>query len=99
VPETFPSAPAVIGGVAVPTLEGWVLALSQEPRTEELTPKRAAQALQDKGVKPKDGTAMVRLVEEADLSKLPSDATSLAAWLARARNVLPPLVAKLSKDA
>jgi hypothetical protein len=99
VPETFPSAPAVIGGVAVPTLEGWVLALSQELRTEELTPKRAEQALQDKGVKLKDGTAMVRLVEEADLSKLPSDATSLTAWIARARNVLPPLVAELSKDA
>jgi hypothetical protein len=99
VPETVPSAPAVIGGVAVPTLEGWILALSQERRTEELTPKRAEQALQDKGVKPKDGTAMVRLIEEADLSKLPSDATSLAAWLARAKNVLPPLVAELSKDA
>jgi len=27
VPEVFAGAPAVIGGVAVPTLEGWILAL------------------------------------------------------------------------
>ncbi|NUQ78085.1 MAG: hypothetical protein HUU21_31525 [Polyangiaceae bacterium] len=98
VPSTLPSAPAVIGGVAIPTLEGWILALLQELRTEEFTPRRAEQKLEQKGVKLKVTEAMVRVVEEADLSKVPSDATSLAAWIARARNVLPPLVEKLAKE-
>jgi hypothetical protein len=98
IPLAFSSPPAVIGGVAVPTLEGWILALLKEPRTEDLTPKRAEEALEDKGVKLKDGEAMARVVEEADLSKLPADATSLAAWLARAKAVLPPLVANLSRE-
>lgn len=97
-PLTLPSPPAVIGGVAVPTLEGWILALLQEPRTEELTPKRAEQTLEGKGVKLKDGSAMVRAVEEADLSKLPGDATSLATWLARAKMVMSPPVEELAKE-
>lgn len=93
VPETFSEAPEVIGGVAVPTLEGWILALLRVRQTEELTPKRALFVLDEKGVPSKDGLAMVHVVEEADLDQLPSDAVSLAAWLARARTVLPKLSA------
>lgn len=97
-PSTFASPPVVVGGVAVPTLEGWVLALLQERRTEELTPTRAERELAEKGIAKKNTADMVRVVEEADLSNLPDDATSLATWLGRARAVLPPLVEKLSKE-
>jgi pyruvate/2-oxoglutarate dehydrogenase complex dihydrolipoamide acyltransferase (E2) component len=70
----------------------------QERRTEELTPTRAERELAEKGITKKNTTDMVRVVEEADLSKLPDDATSLATWLGRARAVLPPLVEKLFKE-
>ncbi|MFT3769200.1 MAG: hypothetical protein QM820_27490 [Minicystis sp.] len=91
--EAWGSAPEIIGGVAKPTVEGWILALLGERGTEQLSPKRAAQVLAEKGVPAKDGAAMVRAVEDADLAKLPDDATSLAAWIARAEAVLSPLVA------
>jgi hypothetical protein len=98
IPETFAAAPAVIGGVAVPTLEAWILALLGERHTEDLTTKRAALRLEEKGVASKDGRAMVRIVENADLDELPRDAASLAAWLARAAAVLPAMVAKRETD-
>lgn len=98
-PSAFASPPKVIGGIAVPTLEGWILALLQERQTEDLTPKRAGEALKNKGVKPKDGEAMVRIVEQADLNTLPDDAASLSTWLKRANDVLPPIVAELSIEA
>ena len=94
IPETFTAAPEVIGGVAVPTLEAWILALLGELHTEELTTKRAELRLDERGVASKDGRAMVLVAENADLDKLPKDAAALAAWLARARAVLPAMVAK-----
>jgi hypothetical protein len=60
--------------------------------TEALSPKRAEEALAEKGVARKDGPAMARSVEEADLAKIPDDARSLRLWLTRAE-VLPRLVA------
>jgi hypothetical protein len=93
VPQTLANAPQVIGGAAVPTLEGWILALLETRGTETLTPKRAEETLAGKGVLPKNGPAMAGVVEAADLAKIPPDATSLRAWLRRAEGVLPPLVA------
>jgi hypothetical protein len=93
VPEVLAGAPAVIGGVAVPTLEGWILALLGVGASEALSPRRAEEALVQKGVARKDGAAMVRVVEDADLAGIPADATSLRVWLGRAAAVLPPLVA------
>ncbi len=98
IPETFATPPEVIGGVAVPALEAWILALMGERHTEALTTKRAALRLEEKGVTPKDARAMVILVERADLDQLSKDADSLTTWLARARDVLPPIVAKHERD-
>jgi len=98
IPETFGGTPAVIGGVAVPTLEGWILALLGERRTEELSPKRAEAALVARGVSAKDGDAMTRVVEEADLANIGQDARSLSTWLDRARAVLPAMVAERRSD-
>ena len=53
---------------------------------------------EERGVASKDGRTMVLVVENADLDKLARDAASLAAWLARARAVLPPMVAKRAPD-
>ncbi|WP_437939418.1 hypothetical protein [Sorangium sp. So ce341] len=89
VSSSLSSPPEVIGGVAAPALEGWILALLGEKATEELSPLRAQAMLAAKGMMPDDGAAMVRVAEDADLDAVPPDATSLGEWLARARAVLP----------
>ena len=94
VPETIPDPPAVIGGVAIPKLEGWILAILGVKGTESLSSNRAEQTLARKGVALKDGRAMVEVVENADLAKIPPDAASLRTWLKRAQAVLPKLVAE-----
>lgn len=93
VSERITGAPEVIGGVAVPTLEAWILALLGTRNTEQLTPKWAEEELVDRGMKAKDGDAMVEVVEAANLDAIPDDAQSLSTWLGRARAVLPPRVA------
>jgi len=92
-PTEIPGSPPIVGGVAIPLIEGWLLAVLGEPRTETMSPSAAQKALEARGHAAKDGEAMVRAIEDADLGKLPPDATSLHAWLAQARAVLPPLVA------
>jgi hypothetical protein len=79
----------VIGGVAKPTIEGWILALLQERRTEDMSPRRAEEKLVERGVPAKDGAGMVRVVEEAVLERIPEDAASLRRWLERAEHHLP----------
>ena len=93
VPEQIRDAPEVIGGVAVPKLEGWILALRGARGTEQLSPRRAEEDLERLGVAVKDGEAMVQVVEEADLEAIPQDAASLTTWFDRARAVLPRRVA------
>ncbi len=89
IPKTFAKAPDVIGGVAVPALEAWILALLGHHGSEA---KNAEESLAAKGIAKKDGPAMVDAVTAADLSRIPADAVSLRAWLDRARAVLPARV-------
>jgi hypothetical protein len=94
VPSELDPAPAVIGGVAIQALEGWILAMRGERGTESLGRTTASEKLATLGVEPKDGARMVLVVEDADLDAVPDDATSLKAWLSRAEAVLPALVAE-----
>lgn len=89
IPKTFAKAPDVIGGVAVPALEAWILALLGHRCSEARNIKETFAA---KGVGKKDGPAMVDAVTDADLSRIPADAKSLLRWLDRARTVLPARV-------
>jgi hypothetical protein len=91
-PQEIRGAPPIVGGVAIPLLEGWILALLGQRGTEALSPKAAQAALVARGCGVKDGAAMVDIVRDADLAALPDDAASLQAWLDRANEVLPPLV-------
>lgn len=84
----------VIGGVAIPKLEGWILALLGEKGTEELSPSGAEAALVKREVARKDGMAMADVVASAELDKIPPDARSLRSWLSRAQAVLPALLAR-----
>lgn len=91
IPVTFPkNAPHVIGGMANPKLEGWILALLSHKGSEQ--DRHVEETLATKGVAKKDGAAMVNVVIDADLARIPADAASLLHWLDRARAVLPPLV-------
>lgn len=90
VPTSFSRAPDVIGGVAKPALEGWILALLGHKGSEQ--DRHVEKTLVAKGVASKDGEAMVNVVIDADLAGIPADATSLHLWLNRARAVLPERV-------
>ena len=83
----------LVGGVAVPALEGWVLALLKVAKTESFSRERAQAQLGARGFAPKDGAAMVDAIADSDPAALPHDADSLRTWLARAQVVLPPRVA------
>jgi hypothetical protein len=70
---------SIVGGVARPALEGWILALEGRVGTEELSPQAAKSAAA--GV----ARSFVNRVEAADLGRIPHDAVSLKRWLGRAR--------------
>jgi hypothetical protein len=76
----------VVGGLAHQCSEAWVLAVLGEPRSEDFASPTAKQQLRARGVA--DITGMVQVIEAGDLARLPGDAYSLQAWLARARVAL-----------
>lgn len=75
----------IVGGVAVPAIEGWILALRGEARTEERSRAQLGARL---GTEAKNTTVYVAAVELADRSSIPLDASSLRDWLRRADQVL-----------
>jgi hypothetical protein len=76
----------VVGGMAHECIEAWVLAVSEERRTENLTSARAKRRLAERGIT--DIAEMVKAIGAAELARVPADARSLLAWLGQARDVL-----------
>lgn len=72
-------APRVAGGIPVEMLESWLLALKAVSNSERVA--EPVSELVKHGVPPKETTAMVQLVMNADLRKVPADAQSLRRWL------------------
>ncbi len=95
--EDFPQV-AVIGGAAIPVLEAWMLAMKGVHGTERLSKAGAQRRLSESGIVEKNTAAMTDVVSEVDLDRLPSDAESLRKWVARAREVLPPMVRRSEGD-
>lgn len=76
--------PAVVGGVAVRTIDAWCVALQGTRGSEGV--RYPKEQLQDAG---HGGTsAYVAIVEGADLAAIPDDAVSLSRWLERASKAL-----------
>jgi hypothetical protein len=96
--EEFPEI-EVIGAAAVPVLEGWMLALLGESGTERLGKTAAQSKLREKGIPLKDTPAMVKVVTESSLERVPQDAVGLRGWLSTAREVLPRRVREASTEA
>jgi hypothetical protein len=87
----------VIGGVAKPAIEGWILALRAVPDTDDMSRARAAALLAEHEIDPKSTEHYRAAVAQASLGKsphfgLPRGAESLRAWLAVAAEVMRQLV-------
>jgi hypothetical protein len=82
----------IMGGVAHPRLEAWILALSGEAHSEDRGHVDERLARLDVGEK--DTAGMVRVAEGADLNALPADAHSLHAWISSVRRELPLAVSE-----
>lgn len=87
----------VIGGVAKPAVEGWILALRTVPDTDSMSRARALSHLTDQEIDAKSTDQYVEIVEQAVLGAphhfgLPRGTESLRAWLATAHEVLNRLV-------
>ena len=81
----FPTL-GVIGGTAVRAIEAWILALLGTRRSEHLTKPRARAQLAERGLS--HTQAMVGVVLESDLTRMPDDAKALRTWLLAADEVL-----------
>jgi hypothetical protein len=78
----------VVGGIADPMLEAWVLALRGELNTEGARKGEIQKRAADAGLGDKDGAAMCQWIASADLSGVPADATRLRNWLSSAERAL-----------
>ena len=77
---------AIAGGLAVETLEAWLLALAGQVGSESHRhPEKQTELL---GLPPKDSRAIVRHIESAALDRIPADALSLRRWIECARQAL-----------
>jgi hypothetical protein len=80
---------AVVGGIAKPALEGWILCLLGVTGTDDMTRARAARELATTDVDPKSTAQYVAI---AETRALPRGHGSLPAWLARADTTFCQLI-------
>ncbi len=80
----------IVGGVARPVLEGWMLALLGRHNTDELRKAAALREMAERGYA-KQAAAYVEIVDASDISRIPAGAQSLHDWLGDARSVFAPL--------
>ena len=78
----------IIGGCAVPCIEGWVLAILGNRHTESLSRTRIEALIIKAGIDPKKTTPMVEKIEQTGLAHIADDAHSLKSWLEIAGQVL-----------
>lgn len=95
--ELYPQI-SVMGGMAKPALEGWILAMIGEANTDEMSRARTVQKLGERGIEAKSAEAYVAVVEEADLDKLPNGCDSLRDWIELARTRLDAAIHGTVRD-
>lgn len=83
---------AIIGGLAVPCLEGWILALVGQRDTDHMSRQRAADELVKRKIALKDTDGYVKIIEDAYpdglIGSLPVGCHSLRSWLSLAVTIL-----------
>jgi hypothetical protein len=78
----------VIGGPAIPALDGWILALEGHREIEAMSRKRCLDLLATHGYALKDPDEYVAAVERHDLTSFPPGACALEKWVSLARAVM-----------
>jgi hypothetical protein len=78
----------VIGGIAKPAIEGWLLALLGMRDTDSMSRERTLEELRRKGLPEKQPVAYVELVEHAELEGIAVGCDTFTTWLDRARTNL-----------
>lgn len=78
----------VIGGPAIPALEGWILALLGVRDTEAMSRNKTNALLAERDLGGKHAEDYVEVVEGANLDRLPPGCEALQAWVELARQVL-----------
>ena len=81
-------APRIAGGVAIEEVESWIIALAGRSRSQQMGENQRKRVLEELDVGDKSTTDMVRIVEQADLKRLPEDARSLRSWKERVQSAL-----------
>jgi hypothetical protein len=79
---------AIIGGPAIPAIEGWILALLGVRDSETMSRERANRELAVLGIGVKYTEDYVAVIESRSLELLPPGSTELDSWIKRARSVL-----------
>ena len=82
----------VVGGPAVPALEGWILALRGVRDTEMMSRQKANALLDEAGLGGKHAEDYVRVIKEADLGRLPPGCDELRRWIETARVVMAKVI-------
>jgi hypothetical protein len=76
----------LVGGVAIECIEGWLLALAGETKSEQV--RHPENEMGRLGLDAKRAAGYVAHIEEHGLAKVPDDAVSLRRWLEHARGAL-----------
>jgi hypothetical protein len=79
---------AIIGGPAIPALEGWILALLDVRDSETMSREAANRKLAQLGTSLKRAEDYVAVIEHGHLEPLPPGSTALDTWVKRAKAVL-----------
>jgi hypothetical protein len=78
----------VVGGVARPAIEGWILACARARDSDSMSRARTLAELRGREIDAKSAAAYVAIVEACDLDRLPPGCASLSDWISNARTQL-----------
>jgi hypothetical protein len=86
--ERFNTKIGIIGGCAVPCIEGWILAFLGVMQTEKFTSSKACDSLKNEVGNEPNTEQIVQIIARTDKKTIAHDAHALKEWLKTAKNVL-----------
>jgi hypothetical protein len=89
---------AIIGGPAIPAIEGWILALLGVRDSETMSRDRANRELALLGTGVKRPEDYVAVIEKQSLDPLPPGSTTRQIWIKRAKSVLAEAIRGASSE-
>ena len=86
--ERFNTKIGIIGGCAVPCIEGWILAFLGMTQTEEFASSKACDSLKREVGNEPNTKQMVQIIARTDMKNIAHDARALKEWLKTAQHIL-----------